>query len=291
MQTTNKQSLKILFVEKFSETNPEGFIDYFVKQGHKVSANIENPDIIFCASFFKTREAMNLKIQFPNAKLIVYCWDYYKWVHEGKHDANWGQYRELMKMADTVIVPSDGQKLRLKELLDIDSIVCETSIPYYDHEVRDDRFVLDPVRHYPEENRGWVEKACEELGIPCDHSEHKYSLEEFRDKVNSCSFMVCAFREASTGGLSLMEGLYNGKVSLVSNSPYMGAKNYIGDYGYYFQYDDFEDLKRKIKYLWDNPELCKLDKKDTRDYMRYFSDEAFGARLIKIFKNENIERN
>lgn len=275
--------MKICFVENFSEANPEGFMKALVDRGHKVTKECdETYDVIYCASIVKMNEALNKKASFPRVPLVNYCWDYYKWAHEGKHKSlNWIQYAKFLERSDAILVPSHGQQKRLKELLGLDSYVVETAVDVYEHPVKDDRFVLDPVRYYPEENEKWVEQACAELGIPCIHSEHQYSQEEFRRLVHSCTFMTCAYREASTGGLTLIEGLWNGKPSLVSNSPYMGASDYIGDFGTYFQYDDFEDLKCKIKEMFFN--TPKIDVSKARNYISgKLTNEVMAEKIEKI---------
>lgn len=270
------KSIKLHFVENFSEGDTDGQLVAMSKVFDLVSP--KECEVLFCASISKMDEALSLKRQY-DVPLVTYCWDYYKWVHEGKHHTfNWGKYRDFLTMCDLVLVPSDGQKQRLKELLNIDSEVCECSINFYEHETYNGGYVLDPVRDYPEENLGWVKQACEELNIPYIHTEHGYSQEEFRKLVSNCTFMTCGYREASTGGLSLMEGLYNGKVSLVSNSPYMGASNYLKDLGYYFQYDDFNELKEKIKELW-NYRTVDLD--IARKHCVYFTHEKFAGRIKK----------
>lgn len=275
--------MRYCLVDGFSETNPEGFIEALIKQGHEVSNTCDDKtDIIYCASIVKADKAIDLKNSFPKAKLVQYCWDYYKWAHDGKHQGfNWGRYAQQLAQSDLIIVPSDGQKLRLKELLNLDSEVVETSIHTYEHAVSDKKFVLDPVRFYPEENKTWVIDACRELGIHVIHSEHQFTEEQFRDLVHSCTFMTCGYREASTGGLTLMEGLWNGKPSLVSNSPYMGASNYLGKFGRYFQYDDYEDLKKQVKDMWDNPP--KIDVEEARQYMQEkFTHDIMAKRISKL---------
>lgn len=273
--------MRIHFVENFSEGDKDGQLEA-MKEVMELTTP-EECDVFFCASIVKAEQALRLKHQF-NKPLVTYCWDYYKWVHEGKNEQyNWKMYQSFLKECDLILVPGDGQKLRLKELLDLDSNVCECSFTSYDHETKDGDYVLDPVRDYPEENLGWVKKACGELNIPYVHTEHGLSQEEFRKVVSECTFMTCGYREASTGGLSLMEGLYNGKVSLVSNSPYMGAKNYIGDLGYYFQYDDYNDLKKTLAQLWVQRPSVPVEK--ARKYLENFSHKAFANRLLKEMKS------
>ena len=272
--------IKVHYIENFSEGDSTAQLEALKKVFKLVP--LEEADLIYCASVAKVKEAIEA-VKTSGKPLAVYCWDYYKWAHEGRNQGfNWALYQNLLDMASLILVPSDGQQKRLKELLNLKSVVCECGVTFYDQEISSGDYVLDPVRNYPEENLNWVKKACEELRIPYVHSEHKYTEQEFRMLVSNCAFMTCAYREASTGGLSLMEGLYNGKVALVSNSPYMGASNYIGEYGFYFQYDDFDDLKRMIKDLWEDRK--SYDPKLTRKYCAYFTHDAFANRLKTEFK-------
>jgi hypothetical protein len=245
--------MKICFVENFSETDPTGFIAELVKRGHTISSKCdEKTDFIFCASIVKMDNAMSLKVNNPDIPLVNYCWDFYLWAYEGKHDLPWQRYAAYLKRGALTMVPSKGQQRRLKEMLGLDSVVVHTSIPVYDHPVKDNRYVLDPVRYYGHDPQCyWVRDACAELDIPFVHSEHQYSKEEFEKLVAECTMLTCGYVEASTGGLSLMEGLWLGKPSLVSDSPYMGAKDYLGEFGTYFS--DYDDLKRKLVDMFDNP--------------------------------------
>jgi len=238
--------IKLHFIENFSEGDTDRQL-VAMKEVFEFTGP-EEADVFYLASIFRLQEAMSLRAQY-HKPIVVYCWDYYLWKHNS--DALWQKYATFMKNhASLILVPSEAQRLRLKELLDIDSVVVKTGIPLYEAEVSDGNFILDPVRYYPEENQFWAEDAAKELGIPIVHSEHQFSKEEFEKLVATCTFLTCAYREASTGGLSLMEGLYLGKPALVSNSPYMGARDYLGDNGHYFQYDDFGDLKKQMWKLW-----------------------------------------
>lgn len=264
--------MNICFLEELNIITPLGLVDELRKLGHNVTNVADhNTDIIFNASVYKFLEVARQKSVAEKAKVLNYCWDYYLWAHGGKHaNYDWKGYSEMLKKSDAVIVPSSSQQRRLKELLDIDSTVVHAGIDTYEHEISDKRFVLDPVRDYPDdENCYWTRQACKELGIPIVHTEHGLSEEKFRDLVSSCTFMTCGYREASTGGLSLMEGLWNGKPSLTSDSPYMGATDYLGKFGTYFKYDDYEDLKLKLRDMFDNPP--KIDKEEARKHMQNYT--------------------
>lgn len=240
--------MNLFFVEKFSEGDTDRQLEAMRK--YFAFTKLEDAAAIYCASIVMMGQAKNAKLS-SGKPLIVYCWDYYLWAHEGKHhNHNWKEYADFLKMADLVIVPSAAQQLRLKELLNIESSIVKTGILTYTHEVSDSGFILDPLRYYPVEEATWAEKAAKELNIPIIHSEHQYSQEEFRKLVASCTFMTCAIPEASTGGLTLSEGLWLGKVSLISDSSYQGAHDYVGPYAYGFKANDYEDFKRMMYILW-----------------------------------------
>lgn len=276
--------MRIYWPDFFSETNQRPVIQEIEKLGHSVTPLYdETCDIFYCASIDRMKDIWRAKNQSPTTPLVVYCWDYYKWVHEGKAPVyrDWGQYRDLLYSADLILAPSKGQQLRLKELLDLSSQVIHTAVNVKKSKPTDGRFVLDPVRDYPEENLGWVEKACKELDIPYVHPEHRLSEEDFEAMVASCSFMTCAYREASTGGLTLIEGLYNGKPSLVSDSPYMGGLDYLGTYAKTFKFDSYDDLKARIWDMWSYPET--LNPIYTRRYIKkYFSPKVMANRIVDL---------
>lgn len=212
-------------------------------------------DYLFLASFFRFEDAHKMVYEY-NKPIVVYCWDYYSWNHG---DGRWARYANLLRDASLIIVPSNAQKLRLKELLGLDSVFIRSGVTLYKRKVSDQNFILDPVRYYPEENQVWAATAAAELGIPLIHSEHQFTPGDFKKLVATCTFLTCAYREASTGGLTLVEGMNLGKPSLVSNSPYMGARDYLGDQGFYFQYDSYEDLKKQMKLMWETRPKVKLE--------------------------------
>ena len=218
------------------------------------------------------------KIKLP---IIHYCWDFYKWAlqNPGAHYKNHEIYADELSKCDLVVVPSHGQQQRLKELININSIVVTSGFTHYEQAIMDSGFILDPLREYPEENKGWAEQAAKELDIPFLHTEHQFTKEKFEKLVASCSFLTSCYREASTGALSLMEGLWLGKKSLVSNSPYQGAKDYLGKYAVYFQYDSFEDLKAKMKEMWET--RPKVEIIEARTHLENYSYDAMAHNLYE----------
>lgn len=244
--------MKIYFVQKFSEGDGPQQVEAMRRNGFEFVPLIE-AKLIYCASIFvmkNAKEALGLK----KLPLVVYCWDYYLWSHEKQNmSGDWKEYAEFLASADLIIVPSSTQQRRLKELLGLDSEVVLSGVTTFEHTTRSGNYIVEPVRHYPEENDLWAEQAAKELGYYFIHSEHQYAPEDFKDLISNCRFLVSTFREASTGGLTLPEALWLGKPSLVSDSPYMGAVDYLGPYRTTFKYDSFKDLKKKMKEMWENP--------------------------------------
>lgn len=268
--------IKLYFVEKFSEGDKDRQLDAMREYFQFVP--LGEAEAIYCASIVTMEQAMSAKHQ-SGLPVAVYCWDYYLFAHDGRHKGwDWKLYASFLVTADVVFVPSRAQQRRLKELLNLDSIVVRSGVLTYEHEVTDAGFILDPIRYYPDEQAHWPEKAAKELGIPIIHSEHQYSEEEFRKLVASCTFMTCAVPEASTGGLSLAEGLWLGKKTLVSNSPYNGAKDYLRNYAMYFRYDDYGEFKRKMLFMWNT--RIKAGRTSVRYYMeRFLSFDAMAKGL------------
>lgn len=268
--------IKIFYVEKMSEGDKEAQLEAL--RNHSQLTSLEEADVIYCASIGAMNQARLAK-DISRKPLAVYCWDYYLWAHEGKHYNlawNWGAYADMLRSASVIFVPSKAQQLRLKELLGLDSIVVKSGFPTYDMSVTDEGFILDPVRYYENDpNVRWAEKAANELGIKIIHSEHQYSLQEFRKLVASCTFMTSCYVEASTGGLTIMEGLWLGKQTLYSNSVYNGASDYLGSYGFDFKFYDYEDLKRVMKNLWDMREQGMFPTA-SRSYTQEYINRNFG---------------
>lgn len=241
-----------------------GFIP-FLEKNHTVTEHCQTGyDLIFNMSAFEYKHAEQMGKDY-GVPIVNYVWDFYKWAYDGKHPFDWKGYGEYLKKSKLVIVPSEAQKLRLKELLGIDAVVVKTGHKMFEAEVTDGGFVLDHMRWYEEENKRWAVTACDTQLIPVVHSEHKVERAEFEKLVANCRFLVCGYREASTGGLTILEGLWLGKPVLLSNSPYQGGRDYAGEFATYFQYDDYNDLKKKIKEMYLNPP--KIDIQAVRKYI------------------------
>lgn len=258
--------MKILIVKPKS-VNIDPWVPELQRRGHTVIENDSKsikPDVIIGASISvinKIRHAHNI---FPDVPMINYNWDVYEWVWKHPRGYDWENYGELLKKSHEVWCPSESVVRRNWDWFKIGedkSIIIKTFARLFDYEgeVKDERFIYNPLRSIPDRNLGWLNKACTKLNIPLVQSAHRLTESKFQKTILNCSFMVCEYYEASTGGLTLVEGHKYGKPVLVSDSPYMGARDYFGDRAEYFKHDDYGSFEKKIKELWENTPILNRD--------------------------------
>ena len=257
------------------------------KIGVETTTNLDDTcDFLWNASVLRYLVSDVTANKYPNALVINYVWDFYEWAWEGKRKNeiyNWKEYGEYLKGSDEVWCPGEGTAKRLKEYLDIDAVVLHTGVSVEDRKTSDGGYVLNHLREYPEQNFGWAEKACKELGIEYHWPNHGLELEDWKDEIANCRFMICEYMEASTGGLTLLEGLWNGKPSLISDSPYQGGNEYLGPYANTFKWNSYKDCKEQIKKMWDNPP--KIDIPEARKFIdTNFSQKTFALKIADRLK-------
>lgn len=278
--------MKICFQDTSLQGNKLTNIDFIdlLKQNHTITPECDSTyDLIFNMSAFEFEKAEAVSKKYSHIPVVNYVWDYYKFAHDGRHWYNWKPYAEFLKKSKLIIVPSSSQQLRLKELLGLDSVVVKTGHKMFEAEIKDGGFVLDHMRWYPEPNEKWIITACDTQLIPVHHTEHKAERKDFEKLVASCRFLACGYVEASTGGLTILEGLWLGKPTLLSNSPYQGGKDYLGDWATYFQWDDYNDCKKKVKEMFENPP--KIDIQKARKYiLDNFTYEIMAKNIEKEFQ-------
>jgi glycosyltransferase involved in cell wall biosynthesis len=221
--------------------------------------------------------------------MVNYNWDVYEWAYNNPgtsifpYDVN--LYRYLLQKSKFVACPSWSVVYRNEEFFGIpreNSVIVKSfarQITIDPATVRDDRFVYMPLRQIPDRNLGWFERACTELSIPYRISDKRLSEEDYADAIASCSFLVCPWYEASTGGLSLIEGMTVGKPVLFSDSKYMGAEDYLGEYAVKFKHDDYGDFKSKISELWEDTPVVALDD----SFIDQFKPEVMVSNLLNLF--------
>ena len=217
--------------------------------------------------------------QAPEIPFITYVWDCYEWIWTHARGYDWKGYGELCKMSDVVLVPSEGQRDRLLQHWDIPKTKSRVVPAYarlFDYDdVKDGGYVCDPLRTIPDRHNGWAERACTELSIPYQHGGRGKgsvgkSWDDYKKFIAHSSFIICPWYEASTGGMSLVEGYNLGKDVLICNSPYMGARDYFGERATYFQ-PDYNSFKNNLAVMWETRHL--KEKVDLEDRQNFCFDE------------------
>lgn len=222
--------------------------------GYEVVTEPENGvDVIISKSVTQMKRSIEARKQCPDALTIEFNWDVYFWAlknpRPGEYD--YKQYKALCLMSDEVWTPSEAVRKTLQEVWNMDTQVMVSWCPQYPIpegvEVKNGGYALQALRHNPDFNIDWYERACKETGIDYRLTWAKEMEESaYRKLLAEAGFLVAALYEMSTSGQFLSEGAALGKPILASNSPYIGARDYFGDTIAYYQHDDFEDLKRKI---------------------------------------------
>jgi len=253
--------------------NIEPWVPILEEKGVIVHLNSVHPECDFIINTTQVwiHLAQMFHQAFPDIPLINYTLDFYKtvWTAPNPHNYNWPLYKDYIGRCEEVWCISSDVMLRMKEE-GIDPEKCLMMKIWarffdYDGPILDKRYIFNPIRPYvADKNYGWLDRACEELQIPVVKSGNQLTEEQFQKVIAECSFMCTEYHETSTGGLTLLEGYKLGKPSVVSDSPYEGAKDYLGDKAIYFDDNSYEDFKRVIKETWENPP--QLDLKECEAY-------------------------
>ena len=277
--------MKISLITSNSK-NLNPWIPEFRKQGVKVLVNQISPDCdyIVLATNSQLNRLKDFHSSYPNIKIICYAWDLYEWIWTSSRGYDWKGFGEYMKKSVEVWVPSEEVTLRAEEYFGVGDkcYTIHTFARFFEannFDTSDKRYIYNPLRSIPDRNLGWLDKVCKDNNLPLYNSRHKLSEDEFKRKILECSFMVCEYYEASTGGLTLLEGCYHGKPCIVSDSVYMGAKEYLKDNAIYFKHDSYEDFERVVLETWNN--TPKIDIKKVRKDFEDFTIEKMVSKMVK----------
>lgn len=270
-------------------------VPYLEKLGATVLINTcyEDFDFIIGGSVGVSSEISRASNILPNIKLINYVWDLYPWVvNSNMYDFK--SYSEVLNRSVEIWCPSKEVLIRAEELYGLGNKchIIKSYAEFYEDEnniISNNNFIYHPVRPYNDPNLGILDTVCSELQYDLFRggNVHKLSYDEYKEKVLTCSFLVTEYHEASTGGLSLLEGYYHGKDILLSDSTYQGGQDYFGDRAYYFKDGDINDLKDKIIMLWNkskNHIITKEELLDRRSYCTQFFIESMANNIIKRLK-------
>jgi hypothetical protein len=217
---------------------------------------------------------------YPTKKVIVYVWDLYPWTGYVK-GYDWINAKEIVE----IWVPSNEVSLRLNEIYDVPTSKVKVVKCYaeffedIDNISSNKDHVYHFARDYKDPNFKFTDKACDALNIPYIRSTHNLDFEKYKDTILRSSFLVTEYMEASTGGLTLIEGYYHGKNILISDSIYQGARDYFGDRAYYFKDGDIEDFKSKVKMLWELKE--DVDLQNRKQFCQQYTIESMMDRIIE----------
>ena len=227
------------------------------------------PDAIISMSISVLEKTWELVKRFPGVPLYCYNWDCYQWIWSTPKSEldrlnlgfyEWDSYGELLKRSTEVWVPSKCTGHRTTQWWDINNWrVILSGVPLWYHPAEDKGYVLCCLRKIPDPFYNNLVWACKELGIPCLHINHGLSASAYRQTLANCRFLVNHFYEASTGGLSLLEGYYLGKPCLVSSSKWNGASDYMMDRAEYFEADDWNHFKNRLASMYNHPVPVRSD--------------------------------
>jgi hypothetical protein len=287
--------MKISLIKPTS-VNVDPWVDEFINNGVTVLVNScsEDCDFIICASHSQLPGLHQVHSRFPNIPMINYNWDLYGWVDVNSTTGyNWKYYGEMLAKSVEIWTPSEEVNLRTQEFFNLGRKckVIKTFARFFDYngEIKDGRYIYQPMRYYTaDKNFGWLKRACSELNIPLYESLHKLTEPDFQKVIAECSFMVTEYNEASTGGLTLLEGYRLGKPVVVSDSRYMGARDYFNDRAIYFNDSSYTDFKETIMKTWENTPI--LDRSDCVEFTNRYSVTNMVAEMfsrLKELKNEN----
>ena len=261
------------------------WIPVFESKGITVITNqvTSDCDFIIVASHSQIDALEHWHLRYPHIPIINYNWDLYGWIWLNPRGYDWHKYGRYLEKSIEIWVPSEEVTLRTEEFFNLGSRCkrIKSFARYFDYDdVRDGGYIFQAMRDYTsDKNFGWLRKACRELDIPLYESQHKLSEEEFQKKIAHCTFLCTEYHEASTGGLTLLEGYRLGKPVVVSDSIYMGARDYFGDKAIYFKDNDYEHFKQTIKDTWDATPV--LDLKECVEFTNQFNVEAMVDQMIE----------
>jgi hypothetical protein len=242
-------------------------------------------DFIIGWSISQYNSILNIHHSFPNIPLINYNWDCYGWIFEQSRGYPWKEYGELLHDSIESWVPSfctAGRALEHWKVTNSYRIKTCTKLPLNYDNVEDKSCILNPLRDIPDRQRGWFEQICTELNLPNISSNINLSAEEYKKVLSECSFVVCPWYEASTGGQGLIEGYCLGKPVVVCNSPYMGAQDYFGKLAIYYE-PTYESMKEVIKNTWCDTPI--LDRKECEEFcVANYSPEAMAYEVYLRLK-------
>jgi hypothetical protein len=292
------KTLKVWFPEFFTEAHrafAEGeiLVQELERFGIECTLTMsETCDFILCGSLWKLHLVLEAARHFPDTPLIHYNWDLYPFqildlpVYRSqgkKYDPLWGRYLDSLRTCKEIWVPSECTVSRTKEFVGRNALVIKTSVrPWEASRVSDQGYGLDVMRKYPDPNNNLPWECGTVVGVPIIESKTSLPWDEYKQTVADARFLVSGKFEASTGGLSLLEGYWHGKPVLLSDSPRCGAIDYFGNRATYFKWDNPFLLQKALLKLHNDPP--KVDIGEARAWItEKYSERAMAQRMATRF--------
>ena len=256
-----------------------GIIKPLQDLGHEVVEIFENADVMINNSVAVMPRAWDYIEAYPTVPVITYCWDIYSWVltrKRGPWEYDYVEYRRLCDLSLETWVPSKAvQNSAVDFWGKTDTFIIKPFVPVVDYLMPQKRdYAFQALRMNPDDRMDWFERACKETGTPYKLTNPDKPLPEaeYRPLLANAKCLVSPIYEMSTGGLFLWEGAIWEKPILCSNSPYHGAVDFFGETIAYFQHDDFEDFKDKLKKIYSGE--LKTDTKAASILARSYTPET-----------------
>lgn len=223
----------------------------------------------------------------PNVPLILYNWDWYDFVD--KKDGTWTEFIRMMRECKEVWSASKITAEKCFKDTDIKSPFwnyCYILPKEWAGDTKDGGYIIQASRNSEQKRFDWFEKSATENNIPFkSYHPNINPRPDFIQAVQNCSFLCVCSKDESLGGLTAAEAAYNKKPILVAD--FEGAKEVWGDGAWYFEKDNFDDLKEKMKWLWENKDSKEVKEKSEKAYNRcveIFMPESFAKRIDERLK-------
>ena len=288
--------MKLWFPGRFTEAHrkpAQGWaLTYELERlGVEVTANPDRDcDYALCGSIWLSKMVSRVCRE-RGIPCINYNWDLYPWQVEGKakeclEPENWGPYVEELKTCRDIWVPSQCVVERTRQFTGREAVVIKTAVHLWTpEEVWNGGYVVDVIRQYPDPNCKAIADACDALGIQCVETGGDLPLPEFRKLIAGAGLLASGYYEASTGGLTLLEGYALGKPVLLADSPYNGSVDYFEDRAQYFTWDSTEGLMSAIIKALDDKSLPPTSVDYCRQWVEYeYSNAAMARRMVARLK-------
>ena len=236
------------------------------KLGHEVLKNkcTGGSDVILITSSSVLHAGHEVRRDFPNIPLITYNWDWYD--HLDKTTGYWPQWIDLMRMSFEVWSASEITAKKCEKDTGIKSPHWMYAYILPDEwigEATDGGYIMQASRDDAYKRFAWFKEAACENNIPHKAYHPNQNIRpDYINAIQNCSFLCVCSEEESLGTLSAMEASFNAKPVLISD--FEGAKETWEDDVWYFKKDSLDDLKAKMKWLWDNKDTKEVKEKAKR---------------------------